>query len=121
MARSNSSPQRKEQESGRREEMKNKCNQLEKDDFSGTQTQTQTGRQREHKTKTRRESIPMNQKKHVHGSKKNSRISQNFRSYISQRSEKRESRGTNLRFLFRAREKREKKREKEENRNRNRM
>ncbi len=91
---------------------KTTCNQLEKDDFSGTQTQTQTGRQREHKTKTRRESIPMNQKRHVHGSKNTSRISQNFRSYISQRSEKKESRGTNLRLLFRAREKREKREKK---------
>jgi hypothetical protein len=54
----------------------------------------------------------MNQKKHVHGSKKNSRISQDFRSYITQRSEKKESKGTNLRLLFRAREKREKREKK---------
>jgi hypothetical protein len=85
---------------------------LEKDDFSGTQTQTQTGRQRAHKTKTRRESIPLNQKKHIHGSKKKSRISQDFRSYISHRSEKQESKGTNLILLFRAREKREKREKK---------
>lgn len=63
----------------------------------------------------------MNQNKHVHGSKKNSRISQDFRSYISQRSQKKESKGTNLRLLFRARGKKREKIEKEENRIRNRM
>lgn len=63
----------------------------------------------------------MNQNKHVHGSKKNSRISQDFRSYISQRSQKKESKGTNLRLLFRARDKKREKIEKEENRIRNRM
>jgi hypothetical protein len=94
---------------------------LEKDDFSGTQTQTQTGRQREQKTKTKTESIPMNQKKHVQGSKKKlSNCARLSILHLSEVRKKREQMNEPETFVSRARKKREK-REKEENRNRNRM